>query len=400
MSASGRRSSPAVKVAVAAVAVSVAVMILSIAIVFGFKENIRDRITGFNSHISVYSQPDEEGDNIVVMDQSLQKFLDSCPYITSYSLELSMPAILKTKTDFKGIYLKGMGRGADTRFLRQSVVQGSIPDFGDPSSADKIVISQIMADRLGLKTGDSIDTYFIIEDLLVRRLKIAAVYNSHFEQYDDVLAYSSLPMLQDLAGIKHNEATAVRIMTDNFDLVDPNTESLQNTLVKAYAEGKIAKPYLAENARTQGFNYFQWLGLLDTNVIVVLILMLAVAAITLVSGMLILIIDKTRFIGIVRALGMSNRSLSRVFIFLSIRVALIGLIIGNVAAIVLVCLQYYFHIIPLDAEAYYFDFVPVSLQWGAFLLLDVATVAVIFLTLLLPSRYVSKISPARSMRYE
>ena len=164
--------------------------------------------------------------------------------------------------------------------------------------------------------------------------------------------------------------------------------------------GKVDKAYMTENAHVQGANYFQWLNLLDTNVIVVLTLMVAVACITLISGMLIIIIDKTRFIGIVRSLGMSNRSLGRVFIYLSIRVALWGLLIGNALMLTLLVIQDKTHFIPLDADSYYFDFVPVSLDWWSFALLNIATVAVIFLTLLLPSRFVSRISPSRAMRYE
>lgn len=394
------QSSPAVKVAMAAVAISIAVMIISIAIVMGFKHEIRDRITGFNSHISLYTQSDANSDNLVKMDNNLQKLLDSQPYINSYNLELSMPAIFKTAEDFKGVYLKGMGRGADTQFLKQCLLQGSVPDFGNKASADKIVISHLAASRLGLNVGDEIDTYFIVNDLRVRRLKISGIYNSHFEHYDDVLAYGSINLLQELASLKSDEATAVKIMTNNFDNVDENTSILQNCLMKAYSQGQTDKLYLTENAKTQGFNYFQWLSLLDTNVIVVLILMLAVSCITLISGMLILIIDKTRFIGIVRALGISNHSLSRVFIYLSIRVALWGMLIGNIIAISFVWIQKQTHLIPLDADSYYFDYVPVSMQWEAFLILDFVTIILIFTTLLLPSRYVSKISPARAMRYE
>lgn len=402
----GKKTSPAVNVAMAAVAISVAVMLASIAIVLGFKNQIKERIIGFNSHITLYSpganQYDPES-NISTLDNSLCELLDSLPYVTSYNLELSMPVIFKTDHDFKGVYIKGLGKGADVSNLEESLVEGRMPDFGAKPSSDgtgEVLISSIAANQLGLKTGDFINTYFITDDVRVRRLKITGIYNTHFEHYDDVFVYGQLAMLQQIAGIRHNQGTAVKIMTDDFDRLEANTQDLHNRLILATTTGRLGKTYFAENAIVQGANYFQWLNLLDTNVIVVLVLMLCVAAITLISGMLIIIIDKTRFIGIIRSLGMSNGRLSRVFVYMALRVALWGLLIGNAVMLTLIAVQDKTRFIPLDGEAYYFDYVPVSFDLGAFLLLNIGTVVVIFLTLLLPARFVSRISPARAMRYE
>lgn len=378
-------------------------MLASIAIVIGFKNEITAKIVGFNSHISLvsYGQGDREtADNLVSVDNSLTELLDEVPYIKSYSLELSMPAILKTDTDFKGVYMKGFGSGADLGYVKEGLVDGYVPDFTSRESAGEVVISKIAANQLGLKAGDNINTYFITDDVYVRKLKVAGIYDTHFEHYDDVFIFGQLRMLQDIARIKPNQGTAVKVMTYNFDNLQQNTADLHNRLVRAGATGNLDRMYITDNALQQGAHYFQWLSLLDTNVVVVLALMLAVAAITLISGMLIIIIDKTRFIGIVRSMGMSNVSLSRVFVYLALRVAVRGLIIGNAVMLTLLAVQHYTRIIPLDAESYYFDYVPVSLHWGAFALLNAGTLVVIFLTLLLPSRFVSRISPARAMRYE
>ncbi len=403
LSSSGHKSTPAVKVAVAAVAISIAVMLASIAIVLGFKNEITAKITGFNSHITLYSLAQSEADadaNIVQLTPALRRILDDADYITSYSLEVSMPVILKTESDFKGVYLRGLGEGADMDFLQGSLVDGKMPAFGGQQRSDSVIVSQMAADQLGLKVGGSIDTYFITDDVRVRKLAIAGIFNTHFENYDDALMFGDIRLLQGIAGLNLTEGTSIKVMTNDFKRLDENTVDLHSRLARAMAAGKVDKAYMTENAHVQGANYFQWLNLLDTNVIVVLILMVAVACITLISGMLIIIIDKTRFIGIVRSLGMSNRSLGRVFIYLSIKVALWGLMIGNALMITLLVIQDKTHFIPLDADSYYFDFVPVSLDWQSFALLNAATVAVIFLTLLLPSRFVSRISPARAMRYE
>lgn len=400
---SRRKSTPAVKVAVAAVAISIAVMLASIAIVLGFKNEVKEKIVGFNAHISLISngnEGDSAGDNLVAVDKPLEELLDAIPFVKSYSIELSMPAILKTDSDFKGVYIKAFGSGADVSYIKEGLVEGYIPDFTKRESASEVVLSQIAADQLGLKAGDFINTYFITDDVYARKLKVAGVYNTHFEQYDDVFIFGSLSMLQEIAKIKSNQGTSVKIMTDDFSALEDNTRALSSTLVNAYADRSVDRLYIADNALHQGAQYFQWLDLLDMNVVVVLVLMLAVAVITLISGMLIIIIDKTRFIGIVRALGLSNRALSRVFVYLALRVALLGLVVGNVLMITLLVVQHYTHFIPLDAEAYYFDYVPVSLNWGAFLLLNAGTIILIFLTLLLPSRFVSRISPSRAMRYE
>lgn len=403
LSSSGHKSTPAVKVAMAAVAISIAVMLAAISIVLGFKNEIKGKIIGFNSHITLYAQSLDENTpdgNVIDLNPDLCKILDDAPYVTSYSLEISMPAILKTSDDFKGVYIKGLGPGADTRFLQESIVARKMPDLESKDAADQVLLSEQAASQLHLKPGDTIDTYFITNDVRVRRLKVAGIYNTHFESYDDSFIFGQISALQAIAGLRSSQGTSVKVMTNDFLNVDANTADLRRRVSPLTISEQSGRAYLTENARVQGAAYFQWLDLLDTNVAVVLALMIAVACVTLISGMLIIILDKTRFIGIVRSLGMSNRSLSQVFIYLSVKVALWGMLIGNVVMLTLLTVQKYTHFIPLDADSYYFDFVPVSLDWGAFALLNGCTLIVIFLTLLLPSRYVSRISPARAMRYE
>lgn len=403
LSSGSGKSAPSVKVAVAAVAISVAVMLAAVSILMGFKNQITDKVVGFNSHISLYTLADSEFDteqNVVTLNKPLSTMLDSAPFVTSYSLELSMPAILKTEDDFKGVYIKGLSRGADVSFLSDAVIEGKIPDFSDHDSEQSVVISRIAATQLGLSAGDSINTYFITDDIRVRRLAVAAVIDTHFENYDDLFIYGSLPMLQKLSGVSSIQGTAIKLRTDDFHKVAEYTDILHRKLMYERATGNLSRTYLTTNALQQGAGYFQWLAMLDTNVAVVLALMIAVACITLISGMLILIIDKTRFIGIVRSAGMDNRRVARVFVYLSIRVALTGLVIGNAVMLSLLALQYYTHIVPLNAESYYFDYVPVTIGWKAVAALNVGAIVIIFLSLLLPSLFVSRIPPSKAMRYE
>lgn len=401
LAAGGKRKAPAVTVAVAAVALSVAVMLASIAIVLGFKQEIRNKLVGFNGHISIYVSPTSpDDDNLVTMIPSLKKVLDDVPFITDYSIQAAIPAILKTDSDFKGVYLKGLNGKTSSDFIANNLVDGDTVDFNDPENKNKVVVSNTAARQLNLKCGDKIDTYFISDEVRVRRLEIVGIFNSHFDEYDDVMVYGSLPLVQHLGEIQENQGTYVQIMTDDFDNIADNSLRLQYILNENVAEGTLFRLYRVDNVLNQGMGFFNWLQLLDMNVVVVLVLMMIVGAITLVSGMLILIIDKKRFIGLMKALGAPTSAVRKVFVYLAIRIALRGMLIGNVVMLALIFVQDKTHFLPLDAESYYIDFVPVSISWLPIVALNLGVVVIMYLVLILPSRFVAGISPAETMRYE
>lgn len=401
LSTGGKRKAPAVTVAVAAVALSVAVMLASIAIVMGFKQEIRNKVVGFNGHITLYVTPTTPGeDNLVTMIPTLRKVLDEVPFITDYSIQAAIPAILKTSTDFKGVYLKGLNGSTSTKFIGDNLIEGELVDFSAPDNKNKVVISNTAAKQLMLKSGDKIDTYFISDEIRVRRLEIVGIYNSHFDEYDDVMVYGSLPLVQQLGDIQENQGTYVQIMTDDFDKIADNSIRLQHILNENISDGTLFRLYRIDNVLNQGMGFFNWLQLLDTNVIVVLVLMMTVGAITLVSGMLILIIDKKRFIGLMKAMGAPTDKVRRIFVYLAIRIAVWGMLIGNVVMLTFLYLQDRYHFIPLDPESYYIDFVPVTLSWFPIVALNVGVVIIMYFVLVLPSRFVAGISPAETMRYE
>lgn len=401
LSTGGKKKAPAVAVAVAAVALSVGVMLASISIVLGFKKEIRDKVIGFNSHISLFVTPTtSDEDNIITLTPSLMAELDSVPFITDYSLQAAIPAILKTSTDFKGVYLKGVAGEQSGNFLFKNMEEGQYVDFNDPENKSKIIISRTAAKQLNLKTGDKIDTYFISDDVRVRRLEIAGIFNTHFDQYDDVMIFGSLALIQQLGGINENQGTSLQIFTDDFDNIQEYTLDLQHRLNAALADGRIFRLYRVDNAYNQGINFFSWLSLLDTNVVVVLVLMMIVGCVTLVSGMLIIIIEKKRFIGIMKALGAPTSKIRSIFVWLAIKIALWGMIIGNCVVIAFLYIQKSTHFLPLDADSYYIDFVPVIISWHSILFLNLGVLAVTYLVLILPSRFVAGISPVTSMSSE
>ncbi|MDE5789776.1 MAG: ABC transporter permease [Muribaculaceae bacterium] len=403
LSSGGRKSSPAIKVAITAVALSIGVMLAAISIVLGFKREIREKVVGFNSHITLYSIPQSEGDdNLVSLTPSLVKLLDEEDYVTDYSLEASIPAILKTPDNFKGAYLRSLSGKQINDFLTRNLEEGSLPDQKLPADSTKmqVVISRIAARQLNLKPGDRIDTYFISDDVRVRKLEVTGIFNSHFDSYDDIYLYGSLGLIQELGGIEDHQGTTIQVQTDDFNRLAENTVRLQNRMMEALADGTVYKFYRADNALQQGAGYFRWLSLLDTNVIVVLVLMTFVACITLISGMLIIILDKKRFIGLIRSLGARRSKVRSVFVYMALRIAITGMFIGNGLMLIFLFCQDRFHLLPLNPEAYYIDFVPVEFNWPLFGLLNAGVALIIYLSLILPSWFASGISPAETMRYE
>lgn len=399
LSSGNRKNSPAIRVSVTAVALSIAVMLASIAIVIGFKREIREKVIGFNSHITIYASPtDADENNVLTLTPSLRQLLAQQPYIDDFTLEASIPAILKTPHDFKGIYLRSMNGKSVEEFIASNLDEGKMPDFKSEDNNDKIVLSRAAANQLGLKAGEKIDVYFISDDIKVKRLTISGIFNSHFDSYDDVMAYGSLASIQNVAGISENQGTSIQVHTDNFDRIGEYSDLLSDTFKSALADGMIFKNYKIDNALRQGEGYFNWLALLDTNVIVILILMTIVSVATLISGMLILILDKKRFIGVTRAMGASVKGVRKVFVYLALKVALYGMLIGNILMLVILYCQDKFHFLPLDADAYYIDFVPVEINWIYILILNVVCFLIIYLSLIIPSRFVAKISPVDAMR--
>lgn len=396
---SNGRLSPAVIAAIAAVALSVATMLAAIAISFGFKKEIRSKVVGFNSHLTVsLNQEVPQDDNVVHVTPALISLIENEDFVEAIGAELTIPAVFKTQDDFKGVYIKGVNGGVDTTFLRRSLVAGTLPDFDSPLKNEEIIISRLAANKLGLKPGDKINSYFFLDELKARKLTVKGIFDSHFETYDDVYAYTPLPNMADVAGVGDRGATAVKIRTFDFDNIDYDAQRLQAVLDKGARDGIINQVLSVETVKRQGAGFFGWLQLLDMNVVVILVLMSIVATVTLISAMLIVILDRRPAIGLLKALGASSRTVRHAFLLLSLRVAIPGMIIGNAIMIPLLWLQSKYHLIPLDPDTYYLDFVPVDNVWLVYPILNAGVLIIAALTLVLPSAAVAKISPTQTMR--
>lgn len=400
------KSSPAVKVAEISVALSIAVMIIAIGVVFGFKREITRKATGMNPQISLYPYlPDSEGRSVIHTDGRLGEILDSLQYVADWEPAVNTLALLKTPDSFKGLYLNGLPSTYDTSFLEENLTSGRLPDFKNPrKNSRSLLISQKVADELSLAAGDSVNIYGIGNSLSLQRMEVTGIYTTHMDMFDDVIAFSPLSAAADLIGFKEGEATAINVKTTDMKDVPAVSEALQNemNLFTSENHNNVDTPekIMVTNILDQCKGIFGWLGMLDTNVWVILVLLTLVSAFTLISGMLIIILEKVRFIGVMKALGASSASIRHIFVWIAMRIGVRGMIAGTIIGLGVLAVQYFFHIIKLNPEAYYMDYAPVDFTWWAFAAVEVGFAIIIYLVLVLPSRLVSRISPAESMRFE
>lgn len=394
-------SRPAMRIATAGVAIGLAVMLVSVSIVFGFKHTIRDKVVGFGSHITVANFGTLHGrsNTPVCMDDSMMRALrgiDGVSHVQRYAMK---QGILKTDSDFLGVAFKGVAAEYDTTFIHGNLISGSIPAFSDSVSRGKILISKIMADRLRLDTGDKVFAYFLGDgDVRVRRFTIAGVYQTNLSQFDKVLCFTDLYTAVRLNGWEPDQASGAEVSVNDFDSLDIVENSFVDKVNRTV--DKYGETYSTETIQRLNPQIFTWLDLLDLNVWIILALMLCVAGFTMISGLLIMILERTSMIGLLKALGARNATVRKTFLWFAVFIIGRGMLIGNVIGIGLILIQMFTGMVKLDAATYYVDTVPVEFSLPAILLLNVATLLVCVFVLVAPSYLASRVHPARSMRYE
>lgn len=394
-------SRPAMRIATAGVAIGLAVMLVSVSIVFGFKHTIRDKAVGFGSHITVANFGTLHGrsNTPVCMDDSMMRALrgiDGVSHVQRYAMK---QGILKTDSDFLGVAFKGVAAEYDTTFIHDNLISGSIPAFSDSVSRGKILISKIMADRLRLDTGDKVFAYFLGDgDVRVRRFTIAGVYQTNLSQFDKVLCFTDLYTAVRLNGWEPDQASGAEVSVNDFDSLDIVENSFVDKVNRTV--DKYGETYSTETIQRLNPQIFTWLDLLDLNVWIILALMLCVAGFTMISGLLIMILERTSMIGLLKALGARNATVRKTFLWFAVFIIGRGMLIGNVIGIGLILIQMFTGMVKLDAATYYVDTVPVEFSLPAILLLNVATLLVCVFVLVAPSYLASRVHPARSMRYE
>ena len=392
---------PAIRIAIAGVAIGLAVMLVSVSVVFGFKHTIRDKVVGFGSHIQVANfmalqtaeqYPIQMGDSML----NILKRIPGVSHVQRYAIK---QGILKTETDFLGVAFKGIASEYDISFIRENLVEGVIPKFSDTRATQQILISKTIADQLNLHQGSKVFAYFIdTSGVRTRRFTVAGIYQTNLSQYDRVICFIDFYTAVKLNGWEPDQAGGAELSVSNFDkLAETEAHVIDrvNRTIDSYGE-----TYSSQTIKEANPQIFSWLDLLDLNVWIILGLMLAVAAVTMISGLLIIILERTTMIGILKALGARNRTIRHTFLWFAVFTIGKGMLIGNLAGIALIAFQHFTGAVKLDPVTYYVSTVPVEFNLPIFFLLNVATLFISVFVLIAPSYLVSKIDPAKSMRYE
>ena len=394
-------SLPAIRIATIGVAIGLAVMIITVSVVFGFKHTIRDKVVGFGSHIQVENYLSQQlSDPVpIAISDSLMKTMKQLPgvrHIERYSLT---QGILKTDDDFLGVVFKGVGSDYDVTFLSEHLVEGEMPKFTDRQSSYPLLISRMIADKLQLKAGQRIFAYFIgNDDVRARKFTIKGIYETNMTQFDQSLCFTDFTIPVRINGWEADQCSGAEVLVDDFDNVDIVAELfVQHVNRKTDKYGGIITTQTIREAHP---HIFSWLELLDINVWIILVLMICVAGFTMVSGLLIIILERTQMIGILKALGMRNKMVRHTFLWFAAFIIGRGILWGDIIGLGIVILQQQTGFIHLDPASYYVDTAPMELNIPIIVLLNVVTLLVSLIVLIAPSFLISHIHPARSMRYE
>ncbi|MGM9819047.1 MAG: ABC transporter permease [Paludibacteraceae bacterium] len=393
-------SKPAVRIATTGIAIGLTVIIIAVSVIVGFKKEIQDKVIGFGTHIQIsnYDRNSSFETVPITVSDSLLNNLRNLPTIKQVQVFGTKPGIIKTNTDFMGIILKGVGKEYDWAFMQESLLSGTIPAYNDSTASNKVLISQPIANMLHLQVGDDFFTYFMQENIRVRKLVVAGIYQTNIAEYDKNFIIADIKQIQQLNRWNKHQVSGIEMQVNNYKHLDDAFDEVFMTTANRFDDN--GSTYYIQTIKDLNPQIFGWLDLLDINTWVILILMLAVAGFNIISGLLILILERTNSIGILKALGSSNWSIRKIFLYQSAFLIGKGMLWGNIVGVSLCLIQYFTHLIPLDAEAYYIAYVPISLNVGYWLLINIGTACISLAMLIAPSYIITHISPAKAIRFE
>ncbi len=394
-------SKPAMRIATLGVAIGLAVMIVSVSVVIGFKHSIRDKVVGFGSHIQItnFLSLQSQQQHPVAIGDSMMQVLNKLEGVEHVQRFILKQGILKTDEEFLGVVFKGVGPEFDSTFIASNLVEGNIPSFSDKESGNKILISKDMAAKLRIGCGEKIFAYFIDENgLRRRRFTIAGVYQTNLSQYDETICFTDLYTTVKLCGWEDDQVTGAELTVRDFNkLQDTYYDAIQKV---NRSQDRNGETFTSQTIQEINPQIFSWLNLLDMNVWIILILMIAVACVTMISGLLIIILERTNMIGIMKALGARNKTIRHTFLWFATFMIGKGLLWGNIISLLLVALQKYTGLVKLDPQTYYVNTVPVEINIPIVILINLATLLICMGALIAPSFIIAHIKPAKSMRYE
>lgn len=397
----GRASASAVRIATAGVAVGILVMIISICVTIGFQNEIKSKVASLVGHIQVVNSHSlyRNTPAPIQITDSLKDSICSLAGVEHVQRFATCPGMLKTDNAFRGVFFRGVDKDFDHTYLSSNLVAGSVPSFGCGGiPSDSILLPASMARALEVEAGTRIYAYFFDNGLRARRFVVSGIFETHMADFDDKMCYADIRTVQRLARWESDQYSGAEVLLSEFDDIVPVADKMASMFyMKMDAYGQF---YASPRVDQLFPQVFSWLTLLDTNVVAILILMICVASVTMVSGLLIIILERTRFIGVMKAMGATNGQLRRLFLYLSAMIVVRGLVYGNLIAFALLALQKFTGIISLDPSSYYLAQVPVYFHWSGIVLLNVVTLIVCVLVLVVPTYVISRIHPARSIRFE
>ena len=394
-------SRPAIHIATAGVAIGLAVMILTVSVVLGFKHTIRDKVIGFGSHIQVanFLTMQSSDPYPICIDDSIMRVIKGIEGVAHVERFALTQGILKTDDDFLGISFKGIGPEYDLSFIKSNLKSGSLPSFSDSANKGNLLLSSATADKMNLKTGDKVYAYFISDTgVKMRRFTVSGIFQTNMSQFDNSLCFTDLYTARKLNNWDGQLCSGAEVRVADLQLINAVASRIADKVNRTTDhEGNVFSSQTIYESYPQ---IFSWLSLLDVNVWIILALMICVAGFTMISGLLIIILERTQMIGVLKALGMKGASVRHTFLWFAVFIIGKGMLIGDLLAAAIIVLQRQTGFISLDPTTYYVSEAPTEVNLPAFLLINAATLLISVLVLVGPSFLISHIHPAKSMRYE
>lgn len=388
-------SKPIVGIATAGIALSIAVMLVSIGVLQGFKNKIKEKITGFTSHIHIIPfsvNPDSRDNTFQLTEAEISSLYQKEENVKTISPYVLTGGAIKTKTDFHGVALKGVRNDFDFTFFQENLKSGDLPDYSQAKNNTQILISQTIADKLNIKIGDKIRIYFYInQNYKVRPFVVSGIYETGLGDYDNKFILCNAQVLQKLQQWEENQYSGYEVKLKDFAKLDQSAETIYHTL---------AQDKNIQTIEEMEPSLFAWLSLLDSNVILILVVMTFIAIITSCSTLLIMIFEQTKHIGIFKSLGATTQSITKIYLYKSLYIVGRAMLIGNAVALSLMWLQEKYKFIKLDQESYYLDSVPIEFSLIAIVSVNIASIAICMFTLIFPARNISKINPMDNIKFE
>ena len=398
--AAHRTARPSVRVATIAMMLGLAVMFITISVVLGFKHEISRKVIGFGSHIQIVNyenQSSYEMQPIRISDHEVQ-LLRAIDDVRSVLPFATKPGIVKTDSAFHGVVFKGVPIAYDWTFFRENMVDGRVPALSDTILSNEVIISKELAQMLQLHLGDRFLCYFVDDRINARRMEICGIYDTNFSDFDQMFLIGDLKQVQRLNQWDSTQYSGLEVYVNDFDHVDETAMEMYNTIGTRFDDQGNA--YHIQTIQELYPQIFSWLALLNMDVWVIIILMLIVSGFCIISGLIILVLDNTRFIGIFKSIGAGNRQIRKIFIWQAMMIVIRGMAWGNLIGFAACYAQQRWHLIPLDPTAYYVNHVPIEMDAIVLLLLNAGTLLLTLLMLIGPTHLIARISPARVIKFE